>query len=228
MQSTASTALLSGTAVLIPASLTLTSTTPCELWLDACVLHQRTTFPSSQASNLLSFVAKDPHCLYHTVPWSLNTWSTQHSSLHRVRMHGVSNRDTNLYPPHNNFSFPLTTMAYVRRTGLITNGNGECLDNPTRLCTFISDTDTHPPGLTLPRTTWVWFNRLRTGVQTFSLLVTQKGMACSAACECGAKEQNVGHIVLQCPTHRRPHGLHGLTVLEDETIELLFNTCPEI
>jgi len=37
--------------------LTPPSTTPCELWLDPCVLHQRTTFPSSQTSNQLSFVA---------------------------------------------------------------------------------------------------------------------------------------------------------------------------
>ena len=37
--------------------------TPCELWLDACGQHQRTTFLSSQASNLLSFVAVEPHCL---------------------------------------------------------------------------------------------------------------------------------------------------------------------
>jgi len=29
--------------------------------LDACVLHQRTTFQSSQVSNLLSFVAEEPH-----------------------------------------------------------------------------------------------------------------------------------------------------------------------
>jgi len=41
----------------------LPSTTPCELWLDACILHQWTIFVSSQASNLLSFVAKKPHCL---------------------------------------------------------------------------------------------------------------------------------------------------------------------
>ena len=32
----------------------------------------------------------------------------------------------------------------------------------------------------------------------------------------------------QCPIHRPPHGLHGLTVLDDETIEWLLNTCPEI
>ena len=37
------------------------SMTPCELWRDACVLHQRTTFQSSQASNLLSSVAEEPH-----------------------------------------------------------------------------------------------------------------------------------------------------------------------
>ena len=40
------------------------------------------------------------------------------------------------------------------------------------------------------------------------------GMASSAACECGAEEQTVDHVVLQSPIHRRPHGLHGLTVLD--------------
>ena len=33
--------LLFGAAMLIPASSTLPSTTPCELWPDACVLHQQ-------------------------------------------------------------------------------------------------------------------------------------------------------------------------------------------
>ena len=53
-------------------------------------------------------------------------------------------------------------------------------------------------------------------------------MAFSAACECGAEEQTVDHVVLHCPIHRPLHGLHGLTVLDDETIEWLLNTCPEI
>jgi len=44
-------------------------------------------------------------------------------------------------------------------------------------------------------------------------------MASSAVCECGAEEQTIDHVVLQCSIHRPPHGLHGLTVLEDETIE---------
>ena len=53
------------------------------------------------------------------------------------------------------------------------------------------------------------------------------GMASSAACECGTEEQTVDHVVFQCPIHRPPHGLHGLTVLDDETTEWLLNTCPE-
>jgi len=49
-------------------------------------------------------------------------------------------------------------------------------------------------------------------------------MASSAAFECGVEEQTVDHVVLQCPTH----GLHGLTVQDNETFEWLLNTCPEI
>jgi len=53
-------------------------------------------------------------------------------------------------------------------------------------------------------------------------------MASSPACECGAEEQSVDHVVFQCPIHLPPNGLHGLTVLDDETIEWLLNICPEI
>jgi len=52
-------------------------------------------------------------------------------------------------------------------------------------------------------------------------------MASSAICECGAEAQTIEHVVLQCPIHRPPHGLHGLTVLDDETTKWLLNTCPK-
>ena len=42
--------------------------------------------------------------------------------VHRVQMHGASNRDTHLYPPHNISSVHLTTTTYVRRSGRITSG----------------------------------------------------------------------------------------------------------
>jgi len=35
------------------------------------------------------------------------------------------------------------------------------------------------------------------------------------ACECGEEEQTVDHVVLQCSTHRPPHRLHQLTVVDD-------------
>ena len=84
-----------------------------------------------------------------------------------------------------------------------------------------------PPGMTLPRRAWVRINRLRTGVRRFRSCLYKWGMASSAACECDA-EQTDDKVVLQCRIHRPPHGLHGPTVLDDETIEWLLNTCPEI
>ena len=71
--------------------------------------------------------------------------------------------------------------------------------------------------------------------KTFSPLIshfsaaacTNRVMTLSAACECGAKEQTIDHV-LHCPIHQPSHGLHSLTVLDDETIKWLLNTCPEI
>ena len=87
----------------------------------------------------------------------------------------------------------------------------------------------HPPaGMTLLRRAWVRLNRLRTGVGRFPSCLYKWGMASSAACDCGAEKPTVDHVVLQCPIHRPPHGPHGLTVPDDETIEWLLNICPEI
>jgi len=82
--------------------------------------------------------------------------------------------------------------------------------------------------MALPKRTWVCLNHLRAYVRRFRTYLHKWGMTFSAACECGAEEQTVDHVVLQCPIHRPPHGLHGLMVLDDETIEWLLNTCPEI
>ena len=83
--------------------------------------------------------------------------------------------------------------------------------------------------MVLPRTVRVRLNRLRIAVGRFRYCLYKWGMSSSAACECGAEEQTVDHVVvLQCPIHRPPHGLHGLVILGDETIEWLLNICPEI
>ena len=110
----------------------------------------------------------EPHCLYHAVVLSLDTSPGQHSPVHRVRMHGASNRDTHLCSLHNNSSVHLTTTYLV---GAVHWTDHQCkaewLDNLMRIRTFISDNGTKPLGMTLPRRTWVRLNRLRTGVRRF-------------------------------------------------------------
>ena len=96
--------------------------------------------------------------------------------------------------------------------------NAEWTDSSTRLRILITDTGTHASGMTLSRRAWFRLNRLRTGVGRFRSCLYKWDMASSAPCECGAEEQTVDHVVLQCPIHRPPNGLHGLTVLDDETI----------
>jgi len=82
--------------------------------------------------------------------------------------------------------------------------------------------------MTLSRRVWVRLNHPRTGVGRFRSCMCKWDMASSAACESGAEEHTFNHVVLQCPIHRPPYGLHGLTVQDDETTEWLLNICPEL
>jgi len=141
------------------------------------------------------------------VPWSLDTCSTQRSPAHRMQMHGASNR----------------ASLCIRRTT-----THQFFRQQQHTCGAVGGHRYPPSRLTLPRKAWVQLNRLRTGVGRFRAYLYKRGMASSATCECGAEEQTVDHVVRQCPIHRPPHGLQGLTVLDDETTEWLLNTCPEI
>ena len=182
--------------------------------------------PIIAASNLLSFVAMGPHCLQHAVPLE---------PLKHL-LHSGLTRPSNADARHLKSKQPIVPAAQLisssdddnnRSAGLWTDHrwNAEWLDNTMRLCTFITDMSTNPTGMALPRTAWVRLNRLHTCVGRFRSCLYKWGMASSAACECGAEEQTVDHVVLQCPIHQPPHGAHGLMVLDDETIEWLLNTC---
>jgi len=149
------------------------------------------------------------------VPWSLDICSTQRSPNHQVLLHGTSNRDTYFYPLHSNPLASLTT-TYVRRSGRIINVTRSGRPTPHFNSRY---RHTHTPGMTLPRRAWVRLNRLCTGVGPYPSCLYKWGMASSAACECGAEEQTIDHVILQCPIHQSPHRLHGLMVLDDETTE---------
>jgi len=65
--------------------------------------------------------------------------------------HSISNPDTHLYLAHNNSSVNLMTAAEVW-CWVHHHWNAERLEASTRLCAIISDIETHPLGLALPRT----------------------------------------------------------------------------
>jgi len=109
-------------------------------------------------------------------------------------------------------------MAEMRPSGRITDGMR--IDWSALRDSALSPL-THPPGIAQPRTAWV------------PLLFAKWGMTASMGCEWGEKDQTADNVVFQFPIHRSPRGLHlrawlRLTVLGDETIDWLLNTCPDI
>ena len=69
----------------------------------------------------------------------------------------------------------------------------------TRLHCFIYNIDTPPPGMHLPRRSWVRLNHLRTGVGRFRSSLHNWEMVPSVACDCGAENQTAEHILAHCP-----------------------------
>jgi len=160
------------------------------------------------------------------MPWSLDTFSTQRSPIHRVQLHGASNRDTQLYLLHNNSSLFLTA-TYVRRSGRIINGMRSERTTPQDSALQFQTPVQPPLQNDPPKKSLGLAQPSPDRCQTFPLLPVQMGYGLL----CG--------LLVWRRTNRRPcrpplsnpsnpHGLHGLTVLDDETTEWLLNTCPDI
>ena len=205
---------------------------PCELWLDACVLHQRTTFQSSQASNLLTFVAKASHSL--STPCH-GAWTSASLSSHPFTgwERKISQiESTNLFSKHPFVPTAqqlitsvhlTTTTTEAWRTGQITDGMRSVWKAPHD---FALSSPTPAPIFQ----EWPCQGQLGTGLTAAPCVgllhscLHKRGMVPSAACQCGA-EQTVDRVVLQCPIHRPSHGLTGL---DDKEIDWLLSICPEI
>ena len=195
--------------------------TPCELWLGACALLQRilpilagiqpAELRHNGATLSLARRTMEPGHMLHSV-------LTCPSSANARRI-----KSTRCTTSHQ-FIWQQHTCSTVGGSPMECRVDGQ----PHKTQHFHPWRRHPPPGMILPRRSWIQLNRLRTGVGRFRSCLYKLGMASSAACECGAEEQTVEHGVLQCPIHRPPHGLHGLTVLDDETTEWLLSICPEI
>ena len=67
------------------------------------------------------------------------------------------------------------------------------------------------PGISFPRTAWVRFNCLQTGIGLFHLEMHKWGMAFTMACECGAKEKTAEHVIISCHIYYHPNGANAFS-----------------
>ena len=114
--------LLFEAEVLTRASLTSLSTTLCACWLNACVPHLRTTYLFYHASHRLSFIEREPHCLWHVVFRSLVIYSMIGSRS--TFMQGIDSlsEDTPLCLLLWNYSEMQANWAPVQQDGRTTRG----------------------------------------------------------------------------------------------------------
>jgi len=150
-----------------PASLILSWTTPCELWLDACVHTPANNLPilagiqpaelrRNGATLPLARRAVEPGQLLHSALTCSPGGNARHlKSTHpfvpvaqeRISSSDDNNRCATLWTDH--------------------RCSAEWLECTTRLRTFIPDIGIHPPGMALSKTASVRLNRLRTGIGYF-------------------------------------------------------------
>ena len=102
----------------------------------------------------------------------------------------------------------------------------EWCNSSSKLCSFISDAGPHPLALALPRPPCTRLNHLRTSVGHFRSSMQKWGMAPSAICECDMEDQFANHNIQTC--QYSPDGVHGLQVLDDDTMKWLSTSCPNI
>ena len=173
--------------VLTPALLILSSNTPRELWLNACVLQQQTIFhPCGHPTYWVSLGRSHTIVTVSSTPCHMERFHLLHSALTCSPRGGSDGGAIGAMVSHETYESNFIHHDFVQF--------GK--QHSRRDCTGVR------------------FNRLRTGVGRFGSFLHKWRMAPFTPCECGAEEQTVDRIVLHCPIHRFPHGLNVLTVLD--------------
>ena len=90
-------------------------------------------------------------------------------------------------------------------------------ESTSRVRAFIPSVSSRPLGMSLPRTSWVRLNRLRTNVGRFHSSIYRWGLARLLNCERGPTEQTANHVTSSCLIHHVPRKTRDLQVLDDAT-----------
>jgi hypothetical protein len=88
---------------------------------------------------------------------------------------------------------------------------------------LIVDLNSRPPGFDLGRHEWVLLNRFRTTQGRCASLMHRWGYVGSPACDCGADQQTMSHIVNGCPIRQFNGGLFELSEACPKAISFLEN-----
>ena len=105
--------------------------------------------------------------------------------------------------------------------------SAELCNSASRLCSYIPDTRPRPLVLALPRPAWTRLNHLHTGFGHFHSSMHKWGMGPSVNCKCGMENPTADNSIQRCQ-YMPPNGIHGLQVLDDDTIKRLSTSCPNI
>uniref|UniRef100_A0A8D8LZW3 Reverse transcriptase n=1 Tax=Cacopsylla melanoneura TaxID=428564 RepID=A0A8D8LZW3_9HEMI len=81
--------------------------------------------------------------------------------------------------------------------------------------------NSQPPGFDTRRKVWVTLNRIRTNTGKCAHSLHQWGKADSAACDCGAEEQTIQHIVTECPRRKYTGSLDDFLYATENVIRYI-------
>ena len=162
-----------------------------------CACRHPTSRASIRTANLpLARHAMDPdHLLHHTI-----TREETQPRLKSRRPFATSRKDDLSTALPNETKALWIARMWSAEGQPSTSRLHEYIVSPSRCC----------PGSDPPQQAWVKLNRLRTGVGCFNADMWRWGLSKSPACDCGADQQTVNHIINVCPLYRPPNGLHGL------------------
>ena len=96
--------------------------------------------------------------------------------------------------------------------------NADYLESTSRVRAFIPRVSSRSLGMSLPRTSCVRLNRLRSSVERFHSSMYKWSLAPSPNCECVATEQTADHVISSCLIHHVSKGTRGLQVFDDVTL----------
>ncbi|KAI5726259.1 hypothetical protein M8J77_025912 [Diaphorina citri] len=88
-------------------------------------------------------------------------------------------------------------------------------------CKNLPCIDSEPPGMNLPRKTWVTLNRIRTNHGICADMMFKWGKAISSQCDCGDPKQSIRHIVQQCPLRRYSGDFEDFILINDDAVQYI-------